>query len=590
MKILPFLLSLLLLTGANAAQSIIDLGTGPNSKNGTPIRTALGMVNSNFTEVYTGLSDLSFTKVSLEGDETINGQKTFNFSPLVPVQDEPGVTALVIGKSYQRDISENTTMTFVGTPSEGSRVTLNLRVIETPTITFPASKRSSEADAAVTSIRLWPGLHTLQWERVASEWRLFDTVYTRNMVTTTDPTVNSGALQGFGPFSKWLNTAGVSPNFVPRLWECGSGAVGAAVWKEVGGAGNTDAPTVNGAQVLSYALAGTLTTGTGKLVFHLPYAATFLKAEVAVGTVATSGLTTFDINKGSGTGTTILSTKITIDPNEDHSANAATQPVYSETNFPALTRFTMDVDTIGSTPAPADARLYITIVPWDGTGGSGGSGGGGGGGGSPDYLTGLENRITFEEGTGSTINDAIGGMVGTAAAGGEFVAGKVGTWAYSFDADERINFGDVGIWAGKSTFTTMWWFKKVSGSSEVIMIRKFTNSGSLEFNATLTGGNTPKAETRTAATVVNAGTAIADTNWHHFAVTYDGANQKLYIDGVLKDTDPQTGAIMNNSASLYFGAPVGFPPTIIDEFRQYSTALTQAQIAQHVAWANALNP
>lgn len=48
--------------------------------------------------------------------------------------------------------------------------------------------------------------------------------------------------------------------------------------------------------------------------------------------------------------------------------------------------------------------------------------------------------------------------------------------------------------------------------------------------------------------------AIADGQWHHAAATYDGANLKLYVDGVLqKQTTPFAGAIPANSSGITIG-------------------------------------
>ena len=58
--------------------------------------------------------------------------------------------------------------------------------------------------------------------------------------------------------------------------------------------------------------------------------------------------------------------------------------------------------------------------------------------------------------------------------------------------------------------------------------------------------------------------------WHHLAATYDGATMKLYVDGTLAASQPQTGAISTNTNPLTFGNQPGYPENFggsADEFR-----------------------
>jgi len=65
------------------------------------------------------------------------------------------------------------------------------------------------------------------------------------------------------------------------------------------------------------------------------------------------------------------------------------------------------------------------------------------------------------------------------------------------------------------------------------------------------------------------------TEWHHYALTYDGSNQKLYIDGILATTTSKTGSINANSTNLRIGEYFnGF----IDEVHIYNRALSAGEI------------
>lgn len=88
-----------------------------------------------------------------------------------------------------------------------------------------------------------------------------------------------------------------------------------------------------------------LTSGTGKVTFRMPYAFTLSAVRASLTTAQTSGsIFTVDINEG---GTTILSTKLTIDNTEKTSTTAATPAVISDTALADDAEMTVDIDQIG---------------------------------------------------------------------------------------------------------------------------------------------------------------------------------------------------------------------------------------------------
>jgi len=100
-----------------------------------------------------------------------------------------------------------------------------------------------------------------------------------------------------------------------------------------------------------------LTTGTGKVAFRMPYAMTLSAVRCSLTTAQTSGsIFTVDINGG---GTTILSTKLTIDNTEKTSTTAATAPVISDTSLADDTEITIDIDQVGDGTAKG---LKITLI------------------------------------------------------------------------------------------------------------------------------------------------------------------------------------------------------------------------------------
>lgn len=73
------------------------------------------------------------------------------------------------------------------------------------------------------------------------------------------------------------------------------------------------------------------------------------------------------------------------------------------------------------------------------------------------------------------------------------------------------------------------------------------------------------------------------SDWHHFAITYDGTNVKIYRDSVLKYTSSTvSGKSLSLSGwDLQVGAMVGFGryyPGTVDDFRIYDHALTGSEV------------
>ena len=89
-----------------------------------------------------------------------------------------------------------------------------------------------------------------------------------------------------------------------------------------------------------------LTTGTAKVTFRMPYAMTLSGVRCSLTTAQTSGsILTVDINDS---GTSILSTKLTIDNTEKTSTTATTAAVISDTALDDDAEITIDIDQVGN--------------------------------------------------------------------------------------------------------------------------------------------------------------------------------------------------------------------------------------------------
>lgn len=120
----------------------------------------------------------------------------------------------------------------------------------------------------------------------------------------------------------------------------------------------TVAASQDKAEVLIFALGDettTITTGTAKITFRMPWAFTVTDVRASVNTVSSSGLVTVDINEA---GTTILSTKLSIDASEKTSTTAATPAVISDASIADDAEMTIDIDAAGTGAKGLKVALY----------------------------------------------------------------------------------------------------------------------------------------------------------------------------------------------------------------------------------------
>lgn len=99
-----------------------------------------------------------------------------------------------------------------------------------------------------------------------------------------------------------------------------------------------------------------LTTGTAKVTFRFPVAATLTEVRASLTSAQSSGtILTVDINKN---GTTMLSTKLTVDNSEKTSETAATAHVISVSSIADDDEITIDIDAVGT----GGTGLKVTFI------------------------------------------------------------------------------------------------------------------------------------------------------------------------------------------------------------------------------------
>lgn len=200
---------------------------------------------------------------------------------------------------------------------------------------------------------------------------------------TSAPGVNDDAAAGYRRGSLVLTDAGA-------LYVCTDATVGAAAWALFGtGDGDVVGPasavddriaTFDGttgkliqdggktiAQLAQQAIiiacsdeTTDLATGTAVVTFRMPFAATLNSVKIDTTDAPTGSVLTVDLNEA---GTSVLSTKLTIDAGEDTSATAATPAVISDSALANNAKMTVDIDGVGSTNPGKGLKLTMMVTP-----------------------------------------------------------------------------------------------------------------------------------------------------------------------------------------------------------------------------------
>ncbi len=188
----------------------------------------------------------------------------------------------------------------------------------------------------------------------------------------------------------------------------------------------------------------------------------------------------------------------------------------------------------------------------------------------------------FDEGSGSTAFDSVGGHDGTLEGDPQWVAGQVGSGALEFDGTgDYVDCGSspdyeipvnitVACWIKVDVFDTTWQAIITTSDNSWRLHR----SGDTNNIAWGTSGLTPLDLT--------GSTDVSTGDWFHVAGVYDGAQKLLYINGEIDATSDSTGNITTSTMPVFIGDNSQNTGRhwagLIDDVRIYNNALTQADI------------
>jgi hypothetical protein len=201
--------------------------------------------------------------------------------------------------------------------------------------------------------------------------------------------------------------------------------------------------------------------------------------------------------------------------------------------------------------------------------------------------TGIVGYWKLDEGQSTTARDVSGnGNTAALSAGGSSWTSPPGTITFDDAAAVKLNgasgyvsLGTTNLPAANGTETISVWVKlgSTSGTQDFIALGDGSGHG---VKLGLNGGTL--AAFTWAGTSLVSGTTPVDGAWHNVVYSYDGTNNRLYVDGAAvtpTTTAHQSAATTAAFLGTYDGTHELFNGSI-DDVRVYNTALTAAQVGQ----------
>ncbi|MBA7482721.1 hypothetical protein ES707_18215 [subsurface metagenome] len=195
----------------------------------------------------------------------------------------------------------------------------------------------------------------------------------------------------------------------------------------------------------------------------------------------------------------------------------------------------------------------------------------------------------FDEGTGSTAIDWSGhGNHGAINGDPQSVAGYDGDAFEFYGIGDYVNCGNGPSLQIQDAITIAFWFKVDAFQTTW---EAFLSKGDNSYRVSRGGGDGDATHMGISGTSVGGGNGwfngnviVTDNQWHHWSGVYDGAQGKIYIDGVLDVTSPGTGQINISTYELWIGTNSQNTNRLLhglmDEVRIYNKALTADEIQQ----------
>ena len=211
---------------------------------------------------------------------------------------------------------------------------------------------------------------------------------------------------------------------------------------------------------------------------------------------------------------------------------------------------------------------------------------------------GLVGWWDFEEGPGATTstdrsgNNNNGSWAGTGTS--HYASGKVGMYAASFNGtDDYITAGNALGFEGTSTFSVgAWVYFPAISTTNMYIASKGINDGSgrqgwllfIRRSGSSAPGDAVIERWRDGTQTGRDTDPLSSGQWSYVIATYDGVNNRIYLNGVLAPNSPFPSAVglKADSSDFTIGKyPSGseYYPGWIDDLRVYNRVLTASEIS-----------